>query len=64
MTKDTLLLRKTRKDIENRQTAKRYAKAWTVVVEDANGKYFDTADILKIFGVVNDLAGRPYVTVS
>jgi hypothetical protein len=46
ITKDTLLLRKTRKDIEKRQTANRYAQACTVVVDDANGRYLDTTNIL------------------
>jgi len=39
-------LRKTRKDIEKRQTAKRYEQACSVVVELANGRYFDTATII------------------
>lgn len=45
MTKDTLLLRKTRKEMENKQTAKRYVLAWPAVVEAANGRYLDTANI-------------------
>lgn len=45
ITKDTLLFRKTRKDIENKHTASRYAQAWVAVVDDANGRYLDTENI-------------------
>ena len=48
ITKETLLLRNTRKDIENKQTAKRYEQAWTTVVEDANGRYFDMLIIVSL----------------
>ena len=64
ITKDTLLLRKTRKDIENRQTAKRYAHACAVVVEDANGRYLDTENILEIIGMVNDLVACRYALMA
>jgi hypothetical protein len=46
MTNETLLLRKTRKDIEKRQTANRYEQACSVVVEIEKGRYFDTATII------------------
>ena len=51
ITNDTLELRKTKKDIENRQTASRYVQACAVVVEDANGRYLDTANILDFDGI-------------
>jgi hypothetical protein len=39
-------LRKTRKDIENKQTAKRYAHACVVVVAEANGRYLVMAPMV------------------
>ena len=47
-TNETLLFRKTRKDIENKQTANRYAQACAVVVDDAKGRRRDTADMFSL----------------
>lgn len=41
ITNETLLFRKTRKEMEKRQTARRYVEAWRVEVAGAKGRYLD-----------------------
>jgi hypothetical protein len=52
MTNETLLLRKTKKEIEKRHIANRYVHACRVVVEEAKGRYFDIADIFELPNVI------------
>jgi len=52
MTNETLLLRKTRKEIEKRHTANKYAHACAGVVDTAKGRYLDTAGIFDLAGAM------------
>jgi hypothetical protein len=44
ITKDMLLFKKTRKDIEKRHTQRRYVKAWRGVTEAEKGRWESTRD--------------------